>query len=58
MFTGSPGTGGAEGGRGERLGDERDLEPVAPDIALTVRETPSTAIDPLRATSGASSRRG
>ena len=51
----------AEGRRLERLGDERDLEPLlrsrrrasASLTALTVSETPSTAIEPLSTTSGA-----
>ncbi len=49
----------AEGRRGEGLGDERDLEPglrlVGSLTALTVSETPSIAIEPLRVTSGLSS---
>ena len=48
----------AERGRGEGLGDERDLEPRpsgSSPTALTVSETPSTAIEPLSTTSGACS---
>ena len=59
MLTESPTTFAAERGRGEGLGDQRDLEPAGRRsgslTALTVSETPSTAIEPLWATSGASS---
>ena len=53
-LTGSPTCAGAEGGGAQRLRDQSDLEPVGP-TAVTVSETPSTAIDPFSATYRASS---
>ena len=49
-LTGAPDRGATQRGPLEGLGDERDVEATCPPTAATVRQTPSTAIEPFSTT--------